>query len=85
VALLCNQGDLPGSNPVWQTLNRMNTEIIHVVTEQPYKIPPQPKPTQEKNYMKLFAARGLMQQFLGSKRMGNEIHGVDLLILLHVS
>jgi len=58
VALLCNQGDLPGSNPVWQTLNRMNTEIIHVVTEQPYKIPPQPKPTQEKKLYEIVCSKG---------------------------
>jgi tetratricopeptide (TPR) repeat protein len=59
VALLCNQSDLPGSNTVWQMLNRMNTEIIHVVTEQPYKIPTKPKPSQAKKLYELVCNKGV--------------------------
>ena len=59
VALLCNQGDPPGSNTVWQTLDRMNTEIIRVVTEQPYKIPRKPKPPQAKKLYELVCNKGV--------------------------
>ncbi|MBT7729172.1 MAG: serine hydrolase [Planctomycetaceae bacterium] len=59
VALLCNQSDLPGSNSVWQTLNRMNTEMVRVVTEQPYKIPTKPKPSQAKKLYDLVCNKGV--------------------------
>ena len=59
VALLCNQGDPPGSNGVWLTLNRMNTEIIHVVTEQPYKIPQNPPRSQDQRLYQLVCSKGV--------------------------
>ena len=59
VALLCNQGDPPGSNAVWLTLNRMNTEIIHVVTEQPYKIPQNPPRSQDQRLYQLVCSKGV--------------------------
>lgn len=59
VALLCNQGDPPGSNSVWLSLNRMNAEIIHVVTEQPYKIPQNPPRSQDQRLYQLVCREGV--------------------------
>lgn len=59
IALLCNQGDPPGSNAVWLALNRMHTEIIHVVTDQPYKIPQSPPRSQDQRLYQLVCSKGV--------------------------
>ena len=68
IAILCNQGDPPGSNTVWLTLNRMNTEFIHVVTEQPHKVPRLRHALRTSGSINSFAVRELMPQFRGSKK-----------------
>ncbi len=59
IAILCNQGDPPGSNTVWLTLNRMNTEFIHVITEQPYTIPQAPPRSQDQRLHQLVCSKGV--------------------------
>lgn len=40
IIVLCNQGDSMGRSEVWNSVVRLSTELIHIVTEQPYRMPP---------------------------------------------
>ena len=42
VIVLCNQGDPSGGTEVWNCRSRLSTELIHVVTGQPYRMPGKP-------------------------------------------
>ncbi|MDC0291796.1 serine hydrolase [Verrucomicrobiales bacterium] len=46
VIVLCNQGDNFGASEVWSTVVNLSTELIHVVTDQPYKLPGKARITQ---------------------------------------
>ena len=47
VIVLCNQGDPYGGNEVWNAVTRLSTELIHVVTGQPFRMPGNPRVTQD--------------------------------------
>ena len=47
VIVLCNQGDAFGASDVWNAVIQLSTELIHVVTDQPYKLPGKPRMTQD--------------------------------------
>ena len=47
VIILCNQGDMMGSTEVWNSVTRLSSELIHIVTEQPYRMPGKPRITQQ--------------------------------------
>ena len=39
IIVLCNQGDSFGSGDVWRAVGNLSTELIHVVTGQPFRMP----------------------------------------------
>jgi len=47
VILLCNQGDDFGKSDVWNAVTRLGRELIHLVTDQPYRLPGAPPVSQE--------------------------------------
>ena len=47
VIVLCNQGDRFGSSEVWNAVVRLSTELNHVVTEQPFRMPAKVQKSQE--------------------------------------
>ncbi|MDA7922259.1 serine hydrolase [Verrucomicrobiales bacterium] len=48
IVVLCNQGDGFGSSDVWNAVSNLSTELIHVVTGQPYRMPGKARVSQEK-------------------------------------
>ena len=38
IVIICNQGDRIGSSDVWNAIVRLNTELSHVITGQPYRM-----------------------------------------------
>lgn len=47
VIVLCNQGDEFGGSEVWRSVMNLSAELIHIVTDQPYRLPPKPRVSQE--------------------------------------
>lgn len=59
VIVLCNQGDSFGKTEVWNAVVNLSTELIHVVTGQPYRMPGKPRVTQEQRMYRLVESRGV--------------------------
>lgn len=59
VIVLCNQGDRSGHSDVWNAVTRLSAELIHVVTEQPYKMPPGKRLTQEQRMYEITKSEGV--------------------------
>ncbi len=59
VIVLCNQGDAPGSSEVWNTLVNLGTELTHVVTGQPFRMPGKPRITQDQRMYRLTKSDGV--------------------------
>lgn len=57
--VLCNQGDSPGGSDVWNTVVTLSTELIHVVTGQPYKMPGKPRFTQDQRMYEMIVNDGV--------------------------
>ncbi|MGY8656597.1 MAG: tetratricopeptide repeat protein, partial [Verrucomicrobiia bacterium] len=57
--VLCNQGDAPGSSEVWNAVVRLSGELIHVVTEQPYKVPGKARISQEQRMYRMVKTDGV--------------------------
>lgn len=47
IMVLCNQGDPMGGSEVWNAVVHLSTELIHVVTGQPYQVPVKPRVSQD--------------------------------------
>jgi CubicO group peptidase (beta-lactamase class C family) len=59
VIVLCNQADSFGHSEVWQTVVNLSTELIHVVTGQPYRIPGKARITQEQRMYEMVKDKGV--------------------------
>ena len=59
IIVLCNQGDSPGGSEVWNSVVNLSTELIHVVTDQPYKLPGQPRMTQDQRMYEMIERDGI--------------------------
>jgi CubicO group peptidase (beta-lactamase class C family) len=59
VIVLCNQGDTIASTDVWDAVVRLSVELIHVVTEQPYRMPGKTRLTQEQRMYEIIQAEGV--------------------------
>ena len=59
VIVLCNQGDRYGSTDVWNAVTRLSVELIHVVTEQPFRMPSKARPTQDQRMYEITKADGV--------------------------
>jgi len=56
VIVLCNQGDPYGGNEVWNAVTRLSTELIHIVTDQPFRMPGKPRRTQDQRMYQIAQA-----------------------------
>lgn len=59
VIVLCNQGDPFGSSDVWNAVVRLSGELIHVVTDQPYRMPGKAHVTQDQRMYELVKSDGI--------------------------
>ncbi len=59
VVVLCNQGDAPGESEVWRAVVNLSTELGHIVTGQPYRMPGKPRPTQARRMYEMVKAEGV--------------------------
>lgn len=59
IIVLCNQGDAFGKSDVWNTVTNLSTELIHVVTNQPYRLPGKARVTQEQRMYTLVKEQGV--------------------------
>lgn len=59
VIVLCNQGDPFGGGEVWNAVVDLTTELTHVVTGQPYRMPQPPATSQERRMYDLIGSRGI--------------------------
>ena len=59
IIVLCNQGDAFGHHEVWQSVVNLSTELIHVTTGQPFKMPPKSPQSQEQRMLKLVETKGV--------------------------
>ena len=59
VIVLCNQGDAYGSSEVWTAVTKLSTELIHIVTDQPFRMPAKARLTQEQRMYELVKTKGV--------------------------
>lgn len=59
IIVLCNQGDAFGSSEVWNTVVNLSTELVHVVTNQPYKMPGKARITQNQRMYNMIKSDGI--------------------------
>ena len=72
VIVLCNQGDSYGGSNVWNAVTRLGTELIHVVTRQPFRIPAKPRITQDQRMYQLVLSKGVEAAIDWFKENGKE-------------
>lgn len=59
VIVLCNQGDAYGSSEVWTSVTKLSTELIHIMTDQPFRMPAKARLTQEQRMYELVKSKGV--------------------------
>jgi CubicO group peptidase (beta-lactamase class C family) len=59
VIVLCNQGDSFGSGDVWNTVMNLSAELIHVVTDQPFRMPGKARLTQDQRLYAMVKEQGV--------------------------
>ncbi|MDB4786334.1 serine hydrolase [Planctomycetaceae bacterium] len=59
VIVLCNQGDEYGSAEVWTAVTKLSAELIHVVTDQPFRMPSKRRLTQEQRLYQIVKSNGV--------------------------
>lgn len=72
VIVLCNQGDAFGSGEVWRTVMNLSTELIHVVTNQPYKLPVKPRLSQDQRLYQMIENEGVESAVAWFKEKGRK-------------
>ncbi|MEO1991542.1 MAG: serine hydrolase domain-containing protein, partial [Pirellulales bacterium] len=58
VIVLCNQGDATGNSEVWDTVQRLSTELIHITTGQPFRMPTKAPIYQDQRVYQLVRSQG---------------------------
>lgn len=59
VIVLCNQGDGYGTSEVWTAVTKLSTELIHIATGQPFRMPAKAQPTQEQRMYQMVNSEGV--------------------------
>ncbi len=72
VIVLCNQGDPIASTEVWNAVIRLSTELIHVVTEQPYRMPGKARQTQQQRMYQIAKTQGVEEAIKWFKSKGKQ-------------
>lgn len=72
VIVLCNQGDTMGKSDVWSSVVKFSTELVHVVTGQPYRMPGKARVTQEQRMYQLVKTEGVEAAIKWFKEKGKK-------------
>ena len=72
VIVLCNQGDRLGGTEVWRAVVSLTTELTHIVTGQPYKMPRKAALTQDQRMYKIVKTEGVEAAIDWFKRKGKK-------------
>ncbi len=59
IIVLCNQGDSFGGSEVWNAVVNLSTELIHVVTGQPYRMPGKARISQDQFLYEMVKREGV--------------------------
>ncbi len=59
VIVLCNQGDPYGATEVWDAVVALSTELIHVATGQPYRLPGKARVSQDQRLYQMVKSAGV--------------------------
>jgi len=59
VIVLCNQGDSFGNMDVWRAVVNLSTELIHIVTGQPFRMPAKARISQEQRMYSMVKKQGV--------------------------
>ena len=72
IIVLCNQGDIYGGNQVWNSVVALSNELIHVVTDQPFKMPGKARLTQDQRLYKIVQDQGVGEAIEWFKSKGKK-------------
>ena len=72
VMVLCNQGDPYGGTEVWNTVTRLSNELIHILTDQPFRMPGKARLTQDQRMYQIVKADGVDATIEWFKANGNQ-------------
>ena len=59
VIVLCNQGDSMGRSDVWRSVMNLSAELIHIVTDQPFRMPGKARVSQEQRMYAMVKSKGV--------------------------
>ena len=59
VIVLCNQGDSFGNGDVWRAVVNLSSELIHIVTGQPFRMPPKARISQDQRMYSMVKEQGV--------------------------
>ena len=72
IIVLCNQGDAFGSGEVWSVVVNLSSELIHIVTGQPYRMPVKPRPSQDQRLYAMVEKEGVEAAIKWFKEKGKK-------------
>ena len=72
VVLLCNQADPRGESQVWNSIQRLSRELLHISVSQPYRLPPKPKLSQQQRMYEMIKKNGLEKAIHWFENNGRE-------------
>lgn len=72
VIVLCNQGDHFGASDVWNAVVRLSTELNHIVTGQPYRMPAKVRKSQDQRMYEMINANGIEEALEWFKLKGKK-------------
>lgn len=72
IVVLCNQGDSFGSGDVWNAVTSLSTELIHVVTGQPYRLPGKARISQDQRLYTMVREEGVDAAIAWFKEKGKK-------------
>lgn len=73
VIILCNQGDPFGSTDVWDSVIELNTQLIHIVTDQPYRMPRKHRMPQAQRMYQIIKSDGVEKAIEWFKANGKSV------------
>lgn len=86
IIVLCNLGDSFGGGDVWNTVVNLSNELIHVVTGQPYRLPPKQRLSQDQRMYRMIQANGIESAIAWFKEKGRKAAwgGTNLSLAQHL-
>jgi len=72
VIVLCNQGDRFGDSDVWNAVVRLSTELNHIVTGQPFRMPAKVQKSQDQRMYEMIKSNGIEEALEWFKLKGKK-------------